>query len=189
MDLTKLMKEAVRSDPCWPEVARTVFMNSRGRVWLIGGYVTRSLAAALYGSSRTFSDYDFVVEEVRSHPMWRPGWTVNRNRYGNQKFTYGHLSIDLIPITHLSHIHRLFFPFEEKTSSGAPLNIQSIAVDLNTFEVAGEVGITALFDKVVAVDDIAQAREFARKKERLLRDIISEKARDHGFRAEFPPEE
>ena|SRR3989338_6044824 len=70
--------------------------SSRGRIWVVGGFVYRTLARELYGTPMPACDFDFMVEEMEPALRLPGGWTETRNSHGNQKIV-GPSIIDLIP--------------------------------------------------------------------------------------------
>lgn len=160
--------------------------NSEGKIWLIGGFVYRGIASQIYGISKPEIDLDFIVEKNSKEYSLPENWVISKNRFGNPKFVneFTKEEIDFVPINNIYSIkQRNLEPTIENYLSGVPLNVQSIVFDISKKEIIGNVGIQAIKDKVVKVNDIEFARYAAKKKELTLNEMIYNKANSLGFRA------
>ena len=182
-ELTEHFSNATATFPELQEALAVIRKNSFGAVWLIGGFVYRSIASMLYGVDRPGVDLDFIIEKPIKNPSSPEGWKAAVNRYGNPKFVKEDgLSIDFVPLENISSIVRRQLPATiENFLTGTPLNIQSIAYDVSNHKVIGEIGTEALKSKTVAVNDFDQAAIYAEKKQKSINDIIQEKAEALGF--------
>jgi hypothetical protein len=162
------------------EIARA---NSGGNIWIIGGFVFRNLAAALYSGVEYHSDIDLVSDIALNTELRCPiGWSMRKNSYGTPKFERGDYSIDLSSLVGWSSIERRKLRSSITNAlSGTPLTVQSIAYDVQRQQILGEIGINAVVSRTVAVNNREQAEIYAERKKKPLRQIISEKAQALGF--------
>ncbi|MBI4919646.1 hypothetical protein HY837_06955 [archaeon] len=182
MELSQIFKDSVRSNKVFFEALDIVRLNSRGNVWLIGGFLYRTLASHLYSISKPEVDFDFLIEKPMRIVL-PTDWEGKLNRYGNPKLVKGSCQIDYVPF---EKVHDFLGRKTEKIEdylSGVPLSIQSIAYDVSTQKVIGDVGIDSLLSKTVKVNDRENARIYAQKKEKDLNYLIKEKAKSLGFKA------
>lgn len=89
MDITQLFLSGIKSRLEFAESLDVVRRNSSGRIWLVGGFVYRTIASQLYGLPEPESDLDFVVENPVLEFDLPNGWRVDSNRYGNPKLVNG----------------------------------------------------------------------------------------------------
>jgi hypothetical protein len=160
--------------------------NAFGGLWLIGGYVYRNLAHVLHDTPKPRADFDFIVEhakearEIKLHN----GWKVEKNRYGNPKFVSEKFCIDYVPLANIDSIKRRgFAPTIENFLSGTPLTVQSVAFSIITQELVGDVGLKAILERTIGVNDKEQAEIAARNKGKSVKEYAEEKADALGFRA------
>lgn len=187
MDITEIFLSGAKDREEFPEALEIVKNNSSGNIWLIGGFVYRTIASQLYGLPKPEVDLDFVVEYPVSYFNLPSGWKVDRNRFGNPKLVNGKKQIDFVPLKNIySIIQRQLEATIENYLTGVPLTVQSIAYDLTKNKVIGEIGITALQRKIVKVNDIYFAKYAAKKKNKSLQSMIQEKAEGLGFTPIFP---
>lgn len=168
-------------NPVFVEVLELVKQNSKGKIWLMGGFLYRNLAAALYGGETYTKDIDFLVEEREDFIKKVSGWNLKINRYGAQNyFREGNFTsfTDLRKVArHYGVVKSTALKFIEET----PLDIQSIAYDLDENKLIGEKGIKALKNKMIKVNNKEQAEFYAKRKEKELKDIIIRKATQMNF--------
>lgn len=188
MDPTATFLSAIRANREIEEALNIARGNSRGRIWLIGGAVYRSIVGPLYRQSLPVPDVDIVVEEMTSKLRLPPGWQKEKNSFGNYKLLKGAQEIDLIPLSTITYFLRKdIYPSMENFLSATPLNIQSLFYDLETKRVLGEVGINAILEKCVAVHNVEEAEYYCKLKKISLHDLIHDKARSLGFTPRYPP--
>jgi len=187
MDITQAFLSGVKNCEEFLEALDIVKRNSSGKIWLIGGFVYRTIASQLYGLSKPEVDLDFVVEYPVSDFDLPDGWKVDKNRFGNPKLISGRKQIDYVPLEKIySILQRQIEPTIENYLTGVPLNVQSVAYDINEKRVIGEIGINALLRRVVEVNDLFFAEYAAQKKGKSLREMIQEKADELSFTPIFP---
>ncbi len=187
MNFTELFLKVAKTYPEYEEAVGMVKANSAGHVWLIGGFVCRSIIQELYGIPMSKEvDLDFVVEKAR--PITVPdGWKLEQNKYGNPKLVGPTYEIDYIPLESVhSVLRRGLAPTIENFLSGTPLNVQSIAFDITNNQIIGEIGIKSIKDKVVAINDLEQAKHRAAKKGVTPNDLVTNIASQFQFQAVYP---
>lgn len=157
--------------------------NSGDGIWLIGGSVFRRLAHLLYGTPMPDEvDFDFLVGWLYSDLNIPSDWKPEFNAFGNPKLIKDGVKVDLCPLARVhSIVRRQLEPTIENWMTGTPLNIQSVMLDCNTGELKGDIGLNAIFAKVVAVNDPIQAEVYAGRKKKTVERIICEKAAELNF--------
>ncbi len=170
------------SDTRYGEALALIKKNARGRIWLVGGAVSRLLASELYGGSTATHDFDFLVEEETIKPTVPDGWTMERKKHGNPTFTREDVEVDLFPLATHDHIRRNGLePTIEHFLEGTPFTIQALAYDVDEKRLIGDAGITALLTKRLAVNNLEQAREIAKHKGVTIDERMGRKAESMGF--------
>jgi len=181
--LSDVFREFLTKDAEFSLAKKIVLQNSAGRNWLIGGHLYRSLAYLLYGTLRPSVDFDFVVEEPREKTVLPVSFELKENRYDNPKFVGKTFSIDFVPLATIHSINRRRLkPTIENYLTGTPLTVQSIAYEIGTSRLIGDVGIRALLCKEVGVNNLSQAKIYAEKKGQSIEEIIRKKADSLGFK-------
>ena len=98
------------------------------------------------------------------------------------KFTKEEQEIDVIPLnTVVSIAQRRLEASIENYLSGVPLTIQAIAYDIETGQLLGDVGIQAITNRTLGINNRENAIVAAQKKEKFLEEFIQEKAQSLGF--------
>lgn len=187
-DITSLFNSAVENDTRFKEAANVIKNNSLGNIWLIGGFVFRTLAQQLYGAQKASCDFDFIVESPVDFFQLPDNYSTEfTNRFGNPKFiSRNGIIIDYIPLENIHSIreHKLQPTFDNFLSN-VPLNIQAIAYDFDAQYIIGNPGIDALERKTVSVHNLHFAKQAAKRKRISLYSYIKEKADSLGFSADF----
>jgi hypothetical protein len=193
VDLSQVYIEAAYHDHTLQLASEIVTRNQSGNVWLIGGSVFRRIVSALYGTPMAIgTDYDFIVENPIT-PQLPSEWKTELNHYGNTKLIgpsidgASQIKIDYIPITNISSIiRRGLSPTVENLLTGTPLTIQSIAYHLNSQTVVGDIGMASIRSRLVAVNDVQEATDYASKKNLSLTDLVTRMSSSLGFTAQSP---
>jgi len=184
MNISKVFEEYIEKEKNYNIAYNIVKRNSKGKIWLIGGALSRNLNQLIHKIPQHSFDFDFVVEENVSEFNLPKGWIIKMNKFGNPKFVHKDMTIDYIPIkTVKSIIQRNLEPTIENVLAGVPFTIQALAYDTQTKKIIGEVGIAAFESKMFKVNDIEQAKMFAKKKGMKLNELILKKAKSMGFKA------
>ncbi|MDO8676694.1 MAG: hypothetical protein Q7K16_03550 [Candidatus Azambacteria bacterium] len=184
-EITKLFWESVKDNIDFKESADLVKKNSNGGgVWLIGGFLYQNIAVQLYGlEEQKAKDIDFIVENPADKIAFPNNWKEKTTSYNNPKFIRNDgLIVDLVPLKEVNSIVRRNLPaIIENYLTGVPLNIQSIVFDINNNRVFGDIGIKALLDKTVAINNLEEAMVTSEHKKKPIQQIIKEKAEALGF--------
>lgn len=186
MKMTNAFLEGLKDCAEYTQAVEIIRRNSSGNIWLIGGFVYRTIANQFYGAPKPQVDLDFIIEKTVKEFNLPRGWIVSENRFGNPKFVSGSKQIDYVPLDNIYSIRsRGLEPTIGNFLTGAPLNIQSIAFDVLGNELIGGIGLRAMANKIVKVLDIDFANYAAQKKGKTLRAYIQEKADSLGFTPVF----
>jgi hypothetical protein len=183
MDYTESFLKVANTFPEFKEAVEIVKNNSKGNIWLIGGFVCRSIIQDLYGIQMSQDvDFDFIVEEPKEVQI-PENWEMRMNSYGNPKFIGPEYEIDFVPLNNIhSILRRNLEPTIENFLTGAPLNVQSIVYDVRSNKVIGDIGIKSIQDKIVAVNDPEQAKHRALKKGVTVEELVKDIADQFKFR-------
>jgi hypothetical protein len=173
--------EPYTKDPVFLEVLDLVKKNSRGKIWIIGGFVYRNLVSALYGGDAYNHDIDFIVEERNDILTEVPGWQIQINKYGSQNYVKESNRMSFTDIRKVIRVSGTTNPTIEEFIEETPLNIQSIAYDLVENKLIGEKGIEAILHKTSSINNAGQAEFYAKRKGKDLDELIKEKARELHF--------
>ena len=184
MSPTQSFLKIANTCPEFKEAIDIIKSNSEGQIWLIGGFVCRSIIQDLYNIHlKKDVDLDFIIEIPKEIKLPK-GWKMERNSYGNPKLVGPKYEIDYIPLKSIhSIIRRGLEPTIENFLSGTPLNVQSIIYDVTNDKVIGDIGIKAIEDKIVAVNNPEQAQHRAEKKGVSVDDLVIDIANQFGFEA------
>jgi hypothetical protein len=186
MDYTQSFLKVANTYPEFKEALEIIKKNSKGKVWLIGGFVCRSIIQDLYGIPMSKDvDLDFIIEKPQEIKV-PVDWKIEKNSYGNPKLVGPIFEIDYI---HLNNIHsiirRNLKPTIENFLSGTPLNVQSIVFDVTENKVIGDIGIKSIQEKIIAINNVEQTRHRAEKKEVTSEELVKDIAAQFSFEARF----
>ena len=183
MDMSKVFSEYIEKEEGYKIAYDIVKRNSKGKIWLVGGALSRNLNQLIHGTPQHSFDFDFVVEGSVGEIKLPKGWKIKKNKFGNPKFVKGNMSIDFVPIrTFESLIKDDLLPTIENVLLRVPFTIQALAYDTEDKKIIGDVGIKAFDKKVFEVNDLEQAKKLAKKKSVELNELISKKADSMGFK-------
>ncbi len=187
MDFEQKFTTFIEKDEQFRKALGIIRDNSKGKIWLIGGYVSRNLANLLYGTGEPqAADFDFVAEHICDKIIAPPSWKISNNRYGNPKLVNGKIEIDLIPLTNILSIQRRGLePTIENWLSGAPLTIQSICYEIGSGKLIGEVGIESLVRKTAGINNKESAESSAMKKGISVSELVKRTAESFQFENRF----
>jgi hypothetical protein len=184
---TEIFLNVAKRYPEFEEAVEIIKANSEGSSWLIGGFVCRAIIQELYGVPMSKDvDFDFIVENPKKLKL-PEGWKIEQNSYGNPKFISSSYEIDYVPLTTVHSITRRGLePTFANYLSGTPLTIQSIAFDVKSQQVIGDIGIKAIRDKTVGINDLEQAKHRAEKKGKTVEELVKGVADEFGFTSIYP---
>jgi hypothetical protein len=184
MDLAKLFIEATQHNTRFKEAVKVVKDNSQGKVWLVGGFLYRTIAHGNGSPGMQDVDFDFIVERPKDNISLPPGWSLTQNKYGNPKFVKGSINIDFVPLSTVqSIVSRRLAPDIQNYLSGVPLTVQAIAFDISEGKMLGDVGVKALLERSVAVNNTEQALKVAEKRGVSVEELVRSKAQSLGFKS------
>jgi hypothetical protein len=163
------------------DVLDLVKQNSQGKIWIIGGFLYKNLASALYNIPPYEYDIDFIVEHKNKELKKVDGWEIQTNRYANPNYVNDKCKMSFTDIHKAIRISGFRNPTILDFILDTPLNIQSIAYDISNNSLVGDLGISALKEKVVRINNMAQAEFYAKRKNKTLEEIVSDKAGELGF--------
>lgn len=184
-ELSRLLTQRLREMPWYPQAISLVRAHAQGRIYLIGGAVSRTLAAALYGGDPESSDFDFVVEQLDPDIDVPSGWQVSYHKFGSPTFSRESCEVDVFALSDHDYIrtHNLA-PTIQNFLSSVPFTIQALAYDINTQRLIGDAGIRALQDRVFRVNNRETAEEVACRKGITVEERMRRKAESMGFGVE-----
>ena len=172
------------NDPVFLEVLGLVKQNSKGKIWVMGGFIYKNLANSLYGGEIYNYDIDFIVEERNNTLKKISGWKIEVNNYGSENYVREGNKMSFTDIRKAIRVSGLINLTIEKFIEETPLNVQSIAYDLEYNTIIGEKGIEALLNKTIKINNLEQAEFYAKRKGRKIKEIIKEKAKELNFKFE-----
>jgi len=185
------LRETLAQDLRYVTAVQIAQDNSQGHVWLLGGYVSRTLAKLLHGTPLPEKvDLDFVCEGLAAHPYIPAAFTLQRNVHKNPRIQGRGIEIDLMPFT-LSNFPRLQergLPLTiESILAQAPLTTGAIAYHTATGQIIGDVGIHAVETRTLGVNDEAEVKKIVRRNGWTVEEYVRKKAVSFGFTPVFPP--
>ncbi len=179
--LSSLFTEFADSSSLFHEAKQVVYQNSRGKVWLVGGFLYRHLAHLLHNSPPPDCDLDFIVTEREPMLKLPSDWREEHNSFGNPRLVSSKCRIDLIPLNNIySILQRGLSPTINNYFYGVPLTIQAMAYDLQEQNILGD-GFWALYQKIVGVHNLKFAEDLATKQGKSVEELVKEKAESLGF--------
>lgn len=182
--LNNLFIKVIENDTDFREAVSLVRKNSSGNIWLIGGFLYQNLVAEIYGlTKKKAKDIDFIVEKPADKIILPNNWIKEKTGYNNPKFIKNDgLIVDLIPLNEVNSIIRRNLPVTiENYLTGTPLNIQSMVFNVDKSEIFGDIGIKALSNKIIVVNNVEEAKINSEHKKKPINQIIKEKAKALGF--------
>ncbi|MFH1311583.1 MAG: hypothetical protein ABIH65_04225 [Nanoarchaeota archaeon] len=191
MDFSKLFRDFIGNSDI-DKYIDLVRKNSKGKIWLIGGFVYKNIVGIIKEKKQIVNDLDFLVEnpsDIMNIP--EKYWKMGITSYGNPFFIYSEkrekISIDLNYISSFhSIVSRNLPPIIESFLSGTPLTIQSIAYDLDECKIIGETGISAITKKLIEINNIEEARYETERRKITFEEYLKEKAIPLGLNWRLP---
>lgn len=181
--LSNLLTKRLEAHPLWDQIKSEIILpNSEGKVWLIGGTVSRVLCEELYGTKMDEFDFDFICEGLTKKITAPEGWRVIHTKFDNPTFVKGPTSVDLWPLSDQNWIKSNNLPPTiENFFAGVPFTIQAMAYDIREERVIGEAGIAALLAREFRVNNIKTAQAMATRKDTTIDKRMESKAKSMGF--------
>jgi len=185
-ELTKIVDKSILSDEDFQEAFQIAKENSSGRIWLIGGFLYKNIAHALYDSKKSTKDFDLIVEKANEELMIPEGWRRTSNHFNGIKFVNGEKQIDFIPLNDIYYIsHNNLVPCIDNFLEGGALNIYCISYDILGKEILGEVGIKGLEQKTVSAYNLRMLWYGAELYGKTPNEMIIKKAEELKFKAQL----
>ncbi|MFC1756604.1 hypothetical protein ACFLZC_00375 [Patescibacteria group bacterium] len=152
--LRDILQTALRDDTAYHLALEVARKNCKGKIWLIGGAVYKTIASGLYGLKISTKDFDFVIEKATKDLVLPEDWKAIENKHGNLKLNNDSIDIDLIPLDNIHSIQeRGLEPDILNFLSGVPLTIHSIAFDIDKQELIGDIGIQSILKKTIDINN------------------------------------
>ena len=184
--LSEQFRERAYADPKFRDAVNIVSMNSRGRVWVIGGFLYKTLIRAVHGTEVASKDFDFVVERARERLKLPDGWTSRTNRFGNPELSAAENQVDLVPLDNILYLRKMnLAPSIRNYLASVNFDIFALAFDLRDEAIVDGGGVSALERKVLRVHNLVMAEISAEIYGKSVNEMISSRAREIGFDAEL----
>lgn len=184
LDIERRFISLINSDRNYQEAKKLVEVASSGRVWLIGGYLFRNLVNLIDGNDMLidFSDIDFLAESLKDYFDVPSKWKVEKNSWGNLRFTTGGRQVDLVAMKNLHPFQdRPDMPKIEEFLGQTPFTVQSIALDIPNNRFIVGAAFKAIEERVVEVNNPREAEVLARYSRLSVACLLREKAISLGF--------
>ena len=150
------MRQYLANDAFYQEAFPIVHANSTGKIYLVGSYIYKKITN---GVNASVKDIDFVVDELITDIVLPEDWKLQKNIFGHPRFVKSQKKIDPIQLTkHIYIIRKGLAPTLENYLKAIPLNVQSIAYDIDEDRLIGEVGFDAIKKRTVKLNNPEHAR-------------------------------
>ena len=175
--------EELKKNKEYLEALNIVKSNSEGRIWLIGGMVSRSIIKSIYGHVQLKHDLDFVVEKLNRKLVIPKNWKISKNRFENPKLTKGNTKVDIVPLETAEYIkENNLKPLIKNFLAGTPFDIQSLAFDIKKEKLIGPLGIKALQQREVHINNSKRFLARAQRKSLAPEKLLQRTAKSLGFK-------
>lgn len=186
IDLTKYFLAETKKDLYFRPALNLIKKISSGNIWVIGGYVSKSIIRNLYNTEIKSTDYDFIVEKLDLSKLPK-NIALEKTSFGQPRIKYKDSHIDVVELSEVHSIKsRFMLPIIDNFFWGTPLNIQAIAFDVNNNKIIGQIGINAILAKEIKINNKELADEYF-SKECFVKEkyTIKEYAKKHADRLNF----
>jgi len=179
LNYSNIIKKAINEDIEFQRALKIVQKNSSGKIWVAGSFIFRNLASAIHDLPKPiFKDYDFIVEKITEKLEVDQGMKFTLNTFGGVKIVSGPISID---IWEPKNVYLATDPTIENYLKTVSINIQSIAYSIHDEKVLGDVGLRAILDKKIEVNNFNTLKYYTDKKGITPKDYIDQKIKSWGF--------
>jgi hypothetical protein len=168
-------------EPIFREVLEMVKENSRGQVWLTGGFLYRNIIAYLYGGEVYTYDIDFVVEHKNTNLIPYTNWNIAYNSYHNPNYVHQNHKMSFTSLPQTYRVSGKTPHTIDEFLSEVPYTIQSIAYNVDTKTFHGTAGLDAIIRKTVQIHCPPQAQEYAKRHNTTAEQLLINKATSLGF--------
>ena len=179
------MREAY-ADEKFREAVGVVSVNSRGKIWLIGGFLYKTLIKEVYGTEIQCKDFDFIVERTRGRLDLPEGWKSRTNRFGNPELSSKDNCVDLIPLSNLLYLRKKKIePSIDNLLASVNFSVFALAFYLREEKIIDGGGVSALEEKVVRVHNLEAAKLSSEIYSTPINDMLRLRAEELRFTAEL----
>ncbi len=179
MNYSIIIKKAIEEDGEFQRALKIVQRNSDGKIWVAGSFVFRNLASAIHNLPKpVFKDYDFIVEKINKKLEVEQGMNFTLNTFGGVKIVNGSITID---VWEPKDVYLATDPSIENYLKTVSLNIQSIAYSIENNKVLGEIGLDAITNKKIAINNLNKLKYYTNKKGITIENYIDQKVKNWGF--------
>lgn len=159
--------------------------HKKGKLYVIGGAVYKTIITQLHGISIQVKDYDFLADSFSEiHEKDLPYlWKLGQTSFGSPHIYCGNaLKVDLISLEKYDPLYKREHPATaDDFLSEVPLTIQSIAFDVKASKLIGKIGIDSIEKELVLVNNGEALNKYVAKKNFTAQDYIERKAKSIGF--------
>lgn len=190
---TEVFRDFLSETPEFGDFLNIATDHSRGRIWVMGGFIYRNIMEYLYGKlpEKQFVDIDFLVENyTRGREIKRPrGWEQELSHHGNLVFSKAD-GTHRISISSLKNFHSLVRrglpPNIRHFYTGTPLDIQSITYDCDQGIVYGRRGINSISKRKIGVNNLEETKYEAGRRKISLERFVRQRAEELNFDYSLP---
>ena len=185
-DISRRFAGLIEQNEDYHGALQIVRNNSSGGVWMIGGAVYRTL---MFDDCEQAKDFDFIADIIRNdRGLFVPAkYWARRNRFGGLKFVASDVEIDLAALSDVYHICKKRVGVKiGNYLKYVPFNIHSIVWDVSEQKIFGDVGIKAMADRVLRVNDLEMAEDMAERYGMTVQEALEKKAMELDFDYEVP---
>ncbi len=191
-NLENELKQKIDKDDNLKEVLDIVKSNSSGKILMVGGTVFRNIINILYSQKKEeIFDFDFIVENIcESNKMIIPkGWNLTKTHHGDPRFLKDKKQVDMWPLNkavNLTDKDKIeSMDKNDKLESyfrRVPLTVQAIAYDIKENKIIGNIGMQAISNKEIKVNNISECLGFCKARRISVRRFISSKSESLNFK-------
>ncbi len=185
-EVTNAFLKWTKDNKDFEESVHVVKSNSQGRLWMIGGFVYKTIISELYGNKKPELSLRFFVEKPNENIKSYGWWVYNKqDKNGNYLFSSTEKLMMFTPLDRIRPMREMGIePTINNYFFGIPLTVQAIVYDVNNSKIIGERGINSIMKKTVGINSRKFAERAARKLNIGLEEYVQNKADELGFRVE-----
>jgi len=178
--------EDAYADEKFREALGIVGANSRGMIWLIGGFLYKTLIKKMYGTDIPSKDFDFIIERARGKLDLPERWKSRKNRFGNPELSSDDNRVDFIPLDNLLYLRRKRMkPSISNYLASVNFSVFALAFNLREEKIIDGGGVSALEKKVVRVHNLEAAKMSAEIYNTPINEMLRLRAEELRFTAEL----
>ncbi len=171
----KIIKEKLKQEP-FKEIIEIINQVADGDIFLVGGFIYRTLISNIYQRDAGKSDLDFVViGKIKEKELSRFEEHSKHNKYEGFRVSHRGLNIDICEMKSQYHIkkHNLQ-PTLKNYFDCVPLTIQAIAFDIKNNVILEQNAFDAIIRQEVIINNTLIDSDWLNKK-------ATKKAEELGF--------